>query len=194
MMPLGRPFDGFVEHTKRVSPTCLVTFERNRYSVPASFANRPVSLRIYPERIVAAAGGQILCEHPRIIDRSHQKPGRTVDWRHYLAVIQRKPGALRNGAPFAELPEAFRQLQSQLLKRPGGDREMAEILALVLCHDEQAVLCAVELAIEAGVAAKTHVLNVLHRLTRRQGACGIPDRRASGSGPEPGAACQCRAL
>ncbi|NIP19046.1 MAG: IS21 family transposase, partial [Xanthomonadales bacterium] len=44
LMPPGRPFDGFVEHTKRVSPTCLVHFERNRYSVPASFANRPVSL------------------------------------------------------------------------------------------------------------------------------------------------------
>jgi hypothetical protein len=166
LMPLGRPFDGFVEHTKRVSPTCLVNFERNRYSVPASFANRPVSLRVYPERIVIAAEGQVLCEHARIIERSHHLPGRTVyDWRHYLAVIQRKPGALRNGAPFAELPEAFRQLQGQLLKRPGGDREMVEILALVLQHDEQAVLCAVELALEAGVATKTHVINVLHRLT-----------------------------
>lgn len=40
----------------------------------------------------------------------------------------------------------------------------AEILALVLQHDEQAVLCAVELALEAGVATKTHVLNVLYRL------------------------------
>lgn len=166
LMPLGRPFDGFVEHTKRVSPTCLVHFERNRYSVPASLANRPVSLRVYPERIVIAAEGQILCEHARIIDRSHHLPGRTVyDWRHYLAVIQRKPGALRNGAPFAEMPEGFRQLQTQLLRRPGGDREMAEILALVLHHDEQAVLCAVELALEAGVPTKTHVLNVLHRLT-----------------------------
>jgi hypothetical protein len=143
-----------------------VNFERNRYSVPASFANRPVSLRVYPERIVIAAEGQILCEHGRIIDRSHHRPGRTVyDWRHYLAVSQRKPGALRNGAPFAELPEAFRRLQSQLLKRPGGDREMVEILALVLQHDEQAVLCAVELALEAGVATKTHILNLLHRLT-----------------------------
>jgi transposase len=166
LMKLGRPFDGFVEHTKRVSPTCLVHFERNRYSVPASFANRPVSLRVYPERIVLAAEGQFLCEHARVIDRSHHLPGRTVyDWRHYLAVIQRKPGALRNGAPFAELPEAFKQLQSQLLKRPGGDREMVEILALVLQHDEQAVLCAVELALETGVATKTHVINVLHRLT-----------------------------
>ena len=166
LMPPGRPFDGFVEHTKRVSPTCLVTLERNRYSVPASFANRPVSLRVYPERIVIAAEGRILCEHGRIIARSHHLPGRIIyDWRHYLAVIQRKPGALRNGAPFTEMPDAFRQLQGHLLKRPGGDREMVEILALVLQHDEQAVLCAVELALEAGVPTKTHVLNILHRLT-----------------------------
>lgn len=44
LMPTSRPFDGFVEYTKRVSPTCLVHLDRNRYSVPASFANRPVSL------------------------------------------------------------------------------------------------------------------------------------------------------
>jgi transposase len=166
LMPVGRAFDGFVEHAKRVSPTCLVHFESNRYSVPASFANRPVSLRVYPDRLVVAAERQILCEHARIVERSHDVPGRTIyDWRHYLAVIQRKPGALRNGAPFAEMPEAFRKLQTQFLRRPGGDREMVDILALVLQHDEEAVLCAVELALEDGVATKTHVLNVLHRLT-----------------------------
>jgi len=165
MMPLGRPFDGFVEHTKRVSPTCLVNFERNRYSVPASFANRPISLRVYPHRIVVVAEGQIVCEHQRVIDRSHSRQGQTIyDWRHYLAVIQRKPGALRNGAPFAELPEAFRRLQQHLLKYPGGDREMVEIMALVLQHDEQAVLCAVELALNDGAPTKTHILNLLHRL------------------------------
>ncbi len=62
------------------------------------------------------------------------------------------------------MPEAFCSLPTFLLKRPGGDREMVEILALVLHHDEQAVLCAVELALEAGVPTKTHVLNILHRL------------------------------
>ncbi|MDO9073821.1 MAG: IS21 family transposase [Rubrivivax sp.] len=165
LMPRPRSFDGFVEHTKRVSPTCLVHFERNRYSVPASYANRPVSLRVYADRLVVAAEGQIVCEHVRIIDRRHDTSGQTVyDWRHYLAVLQRKPGALRNGAPFVELPEGFRRLQGSLLRQPGGDREMVEILALVLHHDEQAVLTAVELALEAGVPTKTHVLNVLHRL------------------------------
>jgi hypothetical protein len=165
LMRMPRPFDGFVEHTKRVSPTCLVHFERNRYSVPASYANRPVSLRVYADRLVVAAEGQIVCKHVRIIDRRHDTAGQTVyDWRHYLAVLQRKPGALRNGAPFTELPEGFKRLQAALLKQLGGDREMVEILALVLHHDEQAVLTAVELALEAGVPTKTHVLNVLHRL------------------------------
>jgi hypothetical protein len=88
----------------------------------------------------------------------------TYDWRHYLAVLQRKPGALRNGAPFAELPEAFKHLQSRLLKHPGGDKEMVEILALVLLHDEQAVLTAVELALEMGAPSKQTILNILSRL------------------------------
>ena len=133
--------------------------------MPASFANRPVSLRVYPDRLVVAAEGQVLCEHERLIQRSHHLPPCTIyDWRHYLTVIQRKPGALRNGAPFAELPSGFRRLQDQMLRRPGGDREMVDILALVLQHDEQAVLAAVELALSDGVATKTHVLNILHRL------------------------------
>ena len=164
-MQLPPAFDGFVEHSKRVSPTCLISFERNRYSVPASFANRPVSLRVYPDRLVVAAEGKILCEHARVIQRSHKLPPQTIyDWRHYLAVIQRKPGALRNGAPFLELPPTFRQLQDHMLRKPGGDREMVDVLALVLHHDEQAVLAAVEMALAAGVPTKTHVLNLLHRL------------------------------
>lgn len=165
LMPLPRAFDGFVELSKRVSPTCLIAFDRNRYSVPASFANRPVSLHIYPERLVIVAEGAVICTHERIIERSHRQPGRVIyDWRHYLAVVQRKPGALRNGAPFVEMPEAFRKLQSLMLRKPGGDREMVDILSLVLHHDEQAVLCAVEMALDAGVPTKTHVLNLLHRL------------------------------
>ena len=129
LMQLSRPFDGFVEHAKRVSPTCLVHLDRNRYSVPASFANRPVSLRVYPERIVVVAEGQVVCEHRRVFARSHERKSTTTvyDWRHYLAVVQRKPGALRNGAPFVELPPAFRSLQQRMLKMPGGDREMVEI-------------------------------------------------------------------
>jgi hypothetical protein len=129
LMPVGRPFDGFVEYTKRVSSTCLIHLERNRYSVPASFANRPVSLRVYPDKLAVVAENHVVCEYPRIIDRTHNGPERTVyDWRHYLAVIQRKPGALRNGAPFLELPDAFKRLPHHLLCHTGGDREMVALV------------------------------------------------------------------
>jgi hypothetical protein len=111
LMALPTMFDGFVEERKRVSPTCLINFDGEEdqqtirgivcptqgYSVPASFSNRPVSLRIYPERLVVVAEGHVICTHERIIDRSHRQPGRVIyDWRHYLAVVQRKPGALRS--------------------------------------------------------------------------------------------------
>jgi len=176
LMPVGQAFDGYVEHTKRVSPTCLVTFERNRYSVPASFANRPVALKVYPERLVFVAEGQVIAEHERVFTRGHDVPGTVIyDWRHYLAVLQRKPGALRNGAPFTELPEAFKSLQSRLLKRPGGDKEMVEILALVLLHEEQAVLTAVELALEIGSPSKQTVLNILSRLLETNPPQTLPD-------------------
>lgn len=92
--------------------------------MPTSFANRPVSLRVYPDRFLVVAEGQVISEHRRIIDRSHDGPGHTVyDWRHYLAVVQRKPGGLRNGAPFLELPDAFQRLQRHLLRKPRGDRK-----------------------------------------------------------------------
>jgi transposase len=165
LMPVPVAFDGFIEHSKRVSSTCLITFEHNRYSVPASFANRVISLRVYPQRLVIVAEAQIVAEHERVFSRDKSRSGRTVyDWRHYLSVIQRKPGALRNGAPFQELPDSFRQLQARLLKRPGGDREMVDILALVLLHDEQRVEQAITQALASGEPSKPHVLNCLSRL------------------------------
>jgi transposase len=177
LMAMPPPFDGFIEHTKRVSPTCLIVFERNRYSVPAAFANRVVSLHVYAERLVMVAEAQVVAEHSRVFSRDHTQPGRTIyDWRHYLAVVQRKPGALRNGAPFVELPTGLRRLQSILLKRPGGDREMADILALVLHHDETLVVRAVDEALDTGIVSKTHILNRLSRLLE-------PERPAALSPP-----------
>jgi hypothetical protein len=104
-MQMPPPFDGFVEDMKRVTPTCLIFFERNCYRVPASFVNRPVSVRAYAENIAIVAAGRVVAEHARVFTRGHDRPMRTVyDWRHYLTVVQRKPGALRNGAPFTRLP------------------------------------------------------------------------------------------
>ena len=178
-MPKPVAFDGFIEHSKRVSSTCLITFEHNRYSVPASFANRVISLRVYPQQLLIVAEAQVVAEHTRVFTRDHNVQGKTVyNWRHYLAVAQRKPGALRNGAPFNELPESFRRLQQILLRRPGGDREMVEILALVLLHDERLVERAIEQALISEQPSKQHVLNCLSRLdeTPRPDSLELPQQ------------------
>jgi transposase len=160
LMPVPTPFDGYIESPARVSSTCLVTAARNRYSVPCAYAGHRVSVRLYPERVVVVADQEIVAEHPRATDRDHV----VYDWQHYVPLIERKPGALRNGAPFTELPDPLKRLSRALLRRDGGDRVMAQVLAAVPQHGVEAVLVAVELVLESGRPSAEHVLNVLARL------------------------------
>ena len=164
LMPMTAPFDGYVEKPARVSSTCLVSVARNRYSVPCELAGQMVSTRLYPGRVKVVAGDHMVADHERLNDE-----GRTqYDWQHYIPLLQRKPGALRNGAPFADLPEPLQQLRRALLREEGGDRVMAQVLAIVPTAGLDAVLVAVELALESvppsGRVSVEHVHNVLARL------------------------------
>ena len=160
LMPMPGRFDGYIEVPVRVSSTALVTFQRNRYSVPCEHAHAVASLRVYPFELVVVVGDAIVARHRRsfVRDRVH------YDWQHYIALVQRKPGALRDGAPFLSMPEPLRLLQQQLLRQPQGDRAMAQVLAAVPVHGLDAVLVAIELVLESGAVRAEHVLNVLARL------------------------------
>lgn len=164
MMPMTTPFDGYVENSARVSSTCLVSVARNRYSVPCELVDQMVSTRLYPTRVVVVAGDAVVADHERQSDKGRVR----YDWRHYIPLLQRKPGALRNGAPFADMPEPLQRLRRALLREPGGDRLMAKVLALVPDAGLDAVLVAVELALESvppsGRISEQHVINVLARL------------------------------
>jgi transposase len=168
LMPVPEPFDGYVENPARVSSTCLVSVQRNRYSVPCELAGQMVSTRIYPTRVTVVAGDAVVASHERLSDRGQTR----YDWQHYIPLVQRKPGVLRNGAPFADLPEALKKLQAALFRRPGGDRVMAQVLAAVPAAGLDAVLVAVELVLESGAVSAEHVLNVVARLT----AAPTPER------------------
>lgn len=130
--------------------------------VPCELAGERVSVRLYPERIEVVVNDAVVACHARLFDRGET----CYDWRHYIALAQRKPGVLRNGAPFAEMPVALRRLQRALLRRPGGDRVMAQVLAAVPVYGLEAVLVAVELVLESGAVNAEHVMNVLTRLTQ----------------------------
>jgi hypothetical protein len=160
MMPMPTFFDGYVEKEARVTSTCLVRVSRNRYSVPCELAGQCVSIRLYPDRVVIAADNAIVASHERQPERDQI----CYDWQHYIALVARKPGALRNGAPFADLPAPLARLRQGLMRHPGGDRVMAKVLSAVPVAGLDAVLVAVELVVESGVLSAEHVENVLTRL------------------------------
>ena len=127
LMNMPTPFDGYVEKSARVSSTCLVAVTRNRYSVPCEWAGHMVSTRLYPNSTAIAADDTIVATHPRMTGSAQINS----DWQHYIDLVQRKPGALRNGAPFLDMPQPLLRLRQSLLRHPGGDRVMADVLAMV---------------------------------------------------------------
>jgi transposase len=164
LMPCPTPFDGYVEQPVRVSSTSLIHFQRNRYSVPCQWVNEVVSLRAYHDRLViVGADGECVS-----LARCFERDQTIYDWTHYIGLVERKPGALRNGAPFRTMPEPLQQLQRQLLLHPGGDRIMAQVLTAVTLHGLEAVLVAAELALQAGRVSGEHVLNLLARLNEER--------------------------
>lgn len=130
--------------------------------MPSRVANGKLSIRLYPERIEAHDEHGAVASHERSFERGEVR----YDWRHYIELIERKPGALRNGAPFADMPEALQRLRAALVRRPGGDRLMADVLACVPRHGLEAVLVSVELMLESGSLSAEHVRNVLARLSQ----------------------------
>jgi hypothetical protein len=116
---------------------------KNRYSVPCELAGQRVSTRLYPSRVEVANDEAIVASHARIANQGHI----CYDWQHYIALIQRKPGALRNGAPFADMPVPLQRLRQGLMQRDGGDKIMAQVLNCVTSHGLPEVLVAVELVI-----------------------------------------------
>ena len=160
LMPMPTAFDGYVERSAKVSSTCLVAVARNRYSVPCELAGQRVSTRLYPGRVEIASDEMIVARHERLPNRGHI----CYDWQHYIALIQRKSGALRNGAPFADMPTPLQRLRQGLMRHEGGEKTMAQVLNCVSSHGLEAVLVAVELVIESGALSTEHVLNVLARL------------------------------
>ncbi|SFO84255.1 hypothetical protein SAMN04488056_1142 [Cohaesibacter marisflavi] len=162
LRPLGRAFDGYVEKTVRVRSTCLVQYDSNRYSVPSQFAGQHVSLRAYANRIVVVSGQDIIAEHKRHFTRniSYFEP-----W-HYVPLLDRKPGALRNGAPFVgwQLPQAMHWIREHYMAGKGGDREFVDLLLLAQDHGIEAVEMACELAVEQNTLRLPAIINLINHL------------------------------
>ena len=187
LTPFVGPFDGFHAGEVTASATCLVSFDRNKYSVMARAARRAVQIRAYADRIVVRCDGEVVAEHPRCFGRD-----RTVyDPWHYLPVLARKPGALRNGAPFVDwaLPPALARLRRKLGPGDESDRRFVRVLATVLTDGLEAVEDAVGEALEAGAVSDEVILNILARRREPPHPAGITTAEALALAHPPVADC-----
>jgi len=161
LVPYAGRFDGFHAIPASVSKTCLVRFDNNKYSVAASAVGRPVEIRAYAERIELRQDGRLVGEHRRCFGRDRS----VYDPWHYVPVLARKPGALRNGAPFKDwvLPAGLERVRRKLAGAADGDRQMVDILTAVLSDGLPAVEAACHEALGENVHSAGVILNILSR-------------------------------
>ena len=187
LVELRAPFDGFVEKAVRATTTCLIMADHNRYSVDACAAGRMVLVRCHAERIVVLLDEVVVADHARSFKRDQV----IYDPWHYLPVLLKKPGALRNGAPFKDwgLPPALAQVRQRLKHHPDADRQFIKVLGGVLDHGLDAVEAACAEALAAGIANGDVILTVLARQRQPPPAPSITTPDALRLKIEPSADC-----
>jgi transposase len=161
-------FEACDRRPARVSSLSLVRYDRNDYSVPTAYGHRPVLVRGYVDEVVIACGAEIIARHPR----SYAREDFVFDPRHYLALLERKIGALDQAAPLQgwALPEAFATLRRLLEARLGkpGKREYVQVLRLLEVFRLEDVHAAVREALRLGAVGSDAVKHlVLCRIERR---------------------------
>jgi hypothetical protein len=169
LLPLPpAPYDACEKMAARVSSLSLVRYRGNDYSVPTAYGHREVLIRGYVHEVVIACAAQQIERHTR----SYKREDFVFEPLHYLALLERKLGALDQAAPLVgwELPEEFATLRRLLEARMGkpGKRVFVQVLRLLEVFQLEDVLAGVREAIARGVISFDAVKHlVLCRIERR---------------------------
>ena len=169
LLPLpATPYEACEKKAARVSSLSLVRYRGNDYSVPTAYGHREVLVRGYVHEVVIACAAEEIARHPR----SYEREDFIFNPLHYLALLERKIGALDQAAPLVgwELPAEFATLRRLLEARMGkpGKREFVQVLRLMEVFRPDDVSVAVLEAIARGVIGFDAVKHlVLCRIERR---------------------------
>ena len=139
----------------RATSLSLVRFDCNDYSVPTAFAHHEVTALGSATTVTIVCSTEAIAVHPR-----HWGKERTIyDPVHYLALLERKPGALDHARPLEgwELPESFALLRRRLEAKMGhkGTREYIKVLRLAEAASIRELKRAVEGAMRLAIAVPT---------------------------------------
>lgn len=167
LMPLPvTHFEACEKVSTRVSSLSLVRYHDNDYSVPTQYGYQDVQVRGYVDKVIIAQASTIIAQHPRCYGRAQF----IYNPLHYLALLERKPGALSQAAPLQNwrLPNVFPEIQRQLEERREnkGRKEYIQILRLLESYSKEEVETAIKDALRLGAISADAVKHLA--LARRE--------------------------
>jgi hypothetical protein len=161
-LPAG-PFEACRKVSTTASSLSLVRFDRNDYSVPVPWAHHPIVAKGFCQEVVLCAQGQEVARHRRIWETAQVR----FEPLHYLALLERKPGALEHARPLVgwTLPESFGVLRRRLEAEREGDGTCEYIrggVRLLEKHPLSALRRAVERGLEVGAITRDAIAQFLY--------------------------------
>ncbi len=143
-----RPLDVDIIREVVASSTSRVRFETNQYSVPTEAAYAQLRLHADPFHVRIYDGSRLLAEHPRSYARNQV----VDDWRHYLSLLERKPGAVPFAAPLRHtIPPRWEAFRKEMAARGSdGNRTFVRLLQHCQHYGEAEVSAAMDLAAAVG--------------------------------------------
>ena len=183
-------FPACQERSSTVDKESLVQLDGHLYSAPVRWAHHACVVKGFVDRV------EILCEHQRVAVhlRTYGPERFVLEPRHYLPILERKPGLLDQARPFQGNPwgEDFALLRRELEYRSGdeGTRQFIRVLLLMTKHPEEEVRQAVGLCVQRRVFSAEAVVAMMRNEplsapVRRLDLAHRPELASVGEGIRP---------
>ena len=154
-------FDACRKASTTTNSLSLVRFDCNDYSVPVRYAHHPVVVKGYIDRVVICHKDELIARHKRLWCKEEV----SFEPLHYLALLERKPGALDHARPLEgwQLPGCFGILRRRLEDEQAGEgtREYIRVLRLLEKHSLSALKRAVEKALRVNALSRDAIAQFL---------------------------------
>ena len=152
-------------HTVRASNRFRVTFDTNRYSVPAEYASQRLTLKSYPDRLCIYHHDRLLARHRRSYERhrdfEHPDHPRALLEQRRKATTQRL--LQRFVSLTARADEYYRELAH---RRLNPVHHVRKIVALSEIYGAQATARALDDAFHFGAFSSDYITNLLEARAR----------------------------
>ena len=165
LLPLpDHPFSNTLHTSGKVDHYSTVMVDKNRYSVPASFAGVKVSVNLEVTRVEIFYEGKKIASHSRVYGNNKW----ILDPDHYLDLLEKRPGAFDTARPIKQWREAWPDAYDRLLVRlrtaqgvNKGTKDFISVLKLCRSFKIEEIIRAIESALKAGVSSGEAVRHLL---------------------------------